>query len=290
MKSACIPAIALTILIFTFSSNNCFAQDETSLLWAKNYHFEPGEVFPIEIGAFGYPFVECELNGSSIVMLFDTGNITGVFIRREVAQQLGLKKIGESGRRDSSGNSVGTFAVYNARDMSAFGKKWKDVKILERNEERFQGAIGPKYVMKGRFTIDYINRFIGVSDSPTPGTGIDHCELELLPNESYPGMIVVKGSVNGRLVLIQFDTGKSRSVVDPLLVKELNLLQDEHGALIKEIKLGSRSFSVKSAKVLSLAGLSRGYPEPILLGIGSDIISQMVLSVDYQRKIVRIGS
>lgn len=289
MDKKTVAIVALTILTICLSSNAVLAQDESILQWAGKYSFEPGEVFSLEIGALGFPYIKCEINGSSIVMLFDTGNISGVFLGREAAERFGLPKTGEVVRRDSSGNRVGSFAVYTAREMTVLGKKWSDVEILQRDEERFEGAVGPRFVMEGRFTIDYKNRLIGVSSSPLPEKEVDNNDLAHLPNDRFPGMIVTRGSVNGHPILIQFDTGKSRSVIDPQLAGELNLPQDEQGAFIKEIKLGSLTFSVKSAKVLSLQGLSKGYTEPILLGIGSDILSQLVLSVDYQRNIVRIS-
>lgn len=289
MKIKSIAIIMMTMLAFGYSSNAGTAQDETELQWAKKYSFDPSEVFPLEIGALGFPYIECEIDGSSITMLFDTGNITGVFLGSKAAQRIGLLKTGELVRRDSSGNRVGAFAAYTASKMTVFGKKRSDVGILQRDEERFEGAVGPRFVMEGRFTIDYGNRLIGVASTPLPEKEDDQYDLELVPNDRYPGMIVAKGSVNGRTVLIQFDTGKSRSVLDPKLVEELRLPQDEQGALIREIKLGSLTFSVNSAKMLSLHGLSREYAEPVLLGIGSDILSQVVLSVDYRRNVVRIS-
>lgn len=45
---------------------------------------------------------------------------------------------------------------------------------------------------------------------------------------------------------------------------------------------------VTSAKMVSFRGISGDLPEPILLGMGSDILSQVVLSVDYSRQIVMI--
>lgn len=97
-------------------------------------------------------------------------------------------------------------------------------------------------------------------------------------------MLVVEGYVNGVKTLIQIDTGKSRTCVDQKLIKTLNLPGNKKGYEIDSIKLGKYTFSVKNAKKTSFSGISGGYPEPIMLGIGSDILSKLILTIDYANR------
>jgi hypothetical protein len=45
--------------------------------------------------------------------------------------------------------------------------------------------------------------------------------------------------------------------------------------------LGNIGFSVECAKAADLSGISDGYPKPILVGIGADILLQSVVTIDY---------
>ena len=77
--------------------------------------------------------------------------------------------------------------------------------------------------------------------------------------------------------------------MDPLLVAALGLPPAKNGYEIREVKIGCYSFSVPSAKEVNFNGIGEGLPHPIMLGIGSDIVSQLVLSVDYSQHIVLIS-
>ncbi len=214
-------------------------------------------------------------------------NGTGLLINPEQAKRLGLPVTGESKYYDTSGALLGTHKLYGINELNLFGKPWPNLQADEFWQTDLDGTIGPRFVLKRRFTLDYQDKVIAVSDSPLPKDSIE----DVLPmfSSRYPGMIVVEGTVNGRKVLIQVDTGKSRTCVDTALVAALGLPQAKNGYEILDLKIGHYSFSVPSAKEVDFKGIAEGLPQPILLGIGSDILSQVVMSVDYSQRILTIS-
>ena len=65
-------------------------------------------------------------------------------------------------------------------------------------------------------------------------------------------------------------------------------MQESIGYKVDLITLGKKSFSIERAKVANFKAISEGYPKPILVGIGADILSRIVLTVDYSQKKVFI--
>jgi len=69
--------------------------------------------------------------------------------------------------------------------------------------------------------------------------------------------------------------------VDPALAARLGLPPAPDGVSIRELSLGGVSFLVSSAKRVSFSGISQDLPEPIAVGIGSDVLARLLLTVDY---------
>ncbi|NIM97106.1 MAG: hypothetical protein GTO24_03155, partial [candidate division Zixibacteria bacterium] len=207
----------------------------------------------------------------------------------ETASQLSLSSVGESTHYDSSGEVIGTSRVFRVPELVVFGKVWVKEQAHEHAGSGLVGLIGPRYVYGKRFTLDYRNKIIAVSELPFPRIEAGDITFPLIQSKEHKGMIIIGGEVNGHQVLIQIDTGKSRTCVDPALVKKIDLPEVKRGYRIDKIQLGQYSFKVTSAKKVSFRGISGDLPEPILLGIGSDILSQVVLSVDYSKQIVIIS-
>jgi len=105
--------------------------------------------------------------------------------------------------------------------------------------------------------------------------------LPIVRNLKYNKMIVVKGKVNGHEVLIQIDTGRTKTGIDARLADKLKLTKTDEGHVIDSILLGSYEFNVPNAEEVDLKALDKNFSEPVLISIGSDVISRMVLTVDY---------
>lgn len=257
--------------------------------WTTKLAYQPKEIFPITIGSYGFPCVSVRINGSPVEMLLDTGNMSGIFVAPSLAQSLGLPQIGSSSFSDADGTRMGSNPVFRIKLLEAFGRVWKEQRVQGDSRYPLNGAIGPRLFLGKRFTLDYQKRLLGISESPLPRSLPQSNVLPMFPARGLEGMIVISGSLNGKEILLQIDTGKSRTCVDPELASSLQLPTSARGFRIENIRIGSSTFSALNAKPLGFKGISQGLPQPILLGIGSDILSQFVWTVDYTRQLFAIA-
>jgi hypothetical protein len=229
------------------------------------------------------------VDGHPVEVALDTANMSGLLLAPALADRLGLQVIGHSDFFDSDGKRLGTRREYRVGSLRAFGTEWRGQVAYEDDRNEVRGRIGPRFLLGRRFTLDYRARRLAVSASPLPPESFAGSRLPLLWSSRYPGMLVVRGAVNGQPALIQLDTGKSRTCVDPALVERLGLRSAPGGVSIRELSLGGVSLLVSSAKVVSLSALGQDLPEPVAVGIGSDVLSRLLLTVDYPQRVAFVG-
>jgi hypothetical protein len=100
---------------------------------------------------------------------------------------------------------------------------------------------------------------------------------------------MVEGSVGGRSILIEIDTGKSRAVVDPEWAAEVGI--DVHGdtVVVGSVRIGDNSFDVKNAKPVRLGAIDSELPRQLALSLGSDMLSHYLITIDYASGVILIG-
>lgn len=253
--------------------------------WGQKYQYQSEEIILMELGHNNFPFVPCKINNNKLKAFFDTGNFFGPRIAKKIIQRLELKPSGSERRSyDSNGTCRYSRKGYWVDTFEVFFKVFENIEMFEIPDNKYDACVGLESLLDGRFTIDYSNRYMGISKTPFHNTS-GFQEFTLIWDELQKGMIVIQGEVNGIKTLIQIDTGKSRTTIDQNLIARANLKENNtlflEGFKVDEIKIGTKSFSIECAKVTSFRGISKGYPQPILIGIGSDILAKIVLTVDY---------
>lgn len=281
----------LIVLLFAISILliSCKKPNQKLLQWQERYKYKGKDIYKINIDGEGLPHVDVLVNNRNLDMVFDTGNMKGMIIELDKARQLRLPRIDNWNGIDYEINSVGKFSVFSTNSVIVFSREWDNERIYESRKEYLNGSIGPRYLVGKRFTIDYKNRVLAVAD--TLGN-VEYKNVKLLPlfvNDEYPGMIIVKGKVNGHEVLIQFDTSKSRTRIDPRLISIIGCERTDDGYIIDNIKIGDYEFTVPNAIEKNFKSLDGKYSEPVLLSVGADIISRVVLTVDYGSNQVILG-
>lgn len=283
---------ATPVLLISLLSAGCRpAADPIS--WGRTYHYEASETFRIDRDGHGFPLVPGRINGRDVKVFFDTGNFFGFLIRPSLARSLRLPA---SGHEKRSYASDGTFRSsrkgFRVESFEVFGSGLTGIEMYEMTDDAFDASVGVGTLLEGRFTLDLGNRLMGISRRPFEADDGRDDGLTIVWNDALKGMIVVLGRVNGVGTLIQIDTGKSRSTIDEALIAPAGLRENntpiQRGYRVDRIELGNRTFAVDRAKVTSFRAISQGYPEPILVGIGADILSRIVLTVDYPRRWVSI--
>jgi len=141
--------------------------------------------------------------------------------------------------------------------------------------------VGPGFLKDVRFTLDYESRRMAISNTPLPESIPGYRAIPLVRSARHPALILVKGSIHGREILLELDTGKSRSVIHPGLAAELKLNPSSGGFRIGDLRVGDLSFDLPDAKPVDQSAIDPALPEPIMAGIGSDLLSQFVWTVDY---------
>ena len=258
--------------------------------WIRAFSYSEADVHAIEVGEFGYPYVPVNVAGTRLILPFDTGNMVGVSVSPSLFDQLGLNADGSWNPRNSAGEDSASLRVANAVDVSFLGRDLGPTQVFERDHSSLAGLVGPAVLGGGRFTLDYASRRIALGAARLPERIPGFRKLSLVRSNRHPLLVLVRGTVEGRPVLLELDTGKSRTVINPSLASELALQRGSRGVAIKNLCIGDLCFEVRSAKEVDQTGIDTGLPEPIMGGIGSDILSRFVWTVDYDGAVLWIPS
>jgi hypothetical protein len=249
--------------------------------WIGAFGYSPEEVVPIEIGNYRYPYVAVTVAGDSQLLVFDTGNMVGISVSSELFDRLGLRSDGSWTSLSSAGEARGTYRFADGVSVARAGEEPRSARVYESGFHDGAGLLGPGDLGGQRFTVDYASRSLAVSAGGGPEAVPGFQAVPLVRSARHPGLILVRGTIEGRPVLIQLDTGKSRTVVDPDLAGELGLAPARNGVAIRSLTIGGLEFRISSAKEVDLTGIDVELPDPILVGIGSDILSRFAWTVDY---------
>ncbi|HXH61088.1 MAG TPA: aspartyl protease family protein, partial [Fimbriimonadaceae bacterium] len=210
---------------------------QTPPLWIKTLGYSASEVWTVEISKPGIPVVTTKIQGAPVDLMFDTANMAGLSISTNKAKELNLSVVGKWEDLDSSGAVIGYTSVFRVKEMSVFGQTWSDQRATSIDDDQVHGTLfgygllGPKYLQGCIVTFDYQSGLVAVRRGPgksLPGWK----ELKMVVSDAFPGLPLVHGKVNGRPLLMELDTGKSRCVVDPELDHELNFPITVHGSKI----------------------------------------------------------
>lgn len=289
MQKRHLSSILVVFLAFAILMSGCRKPSDRLLHWQEKYNYKPEQVYSMDVDENGLPQVKVKINDTNLNMILDTGNMNGMSIELEKSRQLRLTRVDNWNGEDYKGGTTGKYSVFHVAKINSFNKTWKNQRIYESKLDGYNGSIGPLYIDKERFTLDYKNKFIGLGYSQGRVDDKNASVLPMVKNLKYTKMIVVKGKVNGHEVLMQIDTGRPRTSIDSRLANKLKLIKTKEGYVIDSIMLGNYEFTVPNAQEMDLKALDKDFQEPVLLSVGSDIISRVVLTVDYYRSQLIIG-
>jgi hypothetical protein len=270
--------VSLTVAATFLVAGGAAAQQPA---WVAALGYRPDEVAAVRRGHLGMPFLPVAVGDSTVWLLFDTGNTVGLTLSTPLLDRLGLPEEGHWDRRDGAGRVIGTYRRARAPVVRVLGRTRTGVEVFESPDTAIAGLVGPDALPGSRFTLDYRSGSLAVTDSPLRESPAGFAALPLTRSARLPRLILAMGRVNGRPVLIEFDTGASRCNVDPALVRELALPVSGHGVRIDSLAIGPLVFAIPSARVNPKAGIDPTLDPGIMLAVGSDVLSQMILTVDY---------
>jgi hypothetical protein len=235
--------------------------------WVEAFNYASEEIVPIEVGHYGYPYVSVIIAGESLRLAFDTGNMVGISVSPERFDGLGLRTAGSWTSLSSAGEARGTYRFADGVWVAHPGEGERLTRVHETGlPAELAGLYGPGDLRGRRFTVDYGSRRLAVSAEAGPEVVPGYLAIPLVRSVRHPRLILVRGTIQEHPVLIQLDTGKSRTVVNPGLAVELGLRRVAHGVAIPSLRVGNLEFSVRSAREVDQTGIDAELPEQILVG------------------------
>jgi len=249
--------------------------------WLTRFHYAGESLHDLEIRDFGYPFVPVVLGQETLRLPFDTGNMVGLTLEAGRFKSLGLPCSERRNRRDSGGRLISSSCVANGIDATVLGVRFDSISVFEFEHESLPGLVGPGTIPGSRFTLDYRAGILAIDNLSSPDTVPGFVALPLVRAPRLPLLVLVTGRVQGHEVIVEIDTGKSRTTIDRGLVSLLALQETASGVSIGTVELGPKSWTVDAARVVDTSGISEGLAMPISLGIGSDLLADFVFTVDY---------
>jgi hypothetical protein len=147
------------------------------------------------------------------------------------------------------------------------------------------------FFLDRRFTLDYRLAKVAATSSPLPEK-LDHkryAYLDLIDApRSQANILYARGSVSGHDVLVYFDTGYNVSFIDPQYAGDFARIvrPGMRFSVFREgvpLQLGGHTFVLNE---LREDAIKRGsaFELPVAFVIGSDVLSQLIITVDVRAK------
>jgi len=282
-------ALALALVAAHFALPPLAREDEleqsVAPAWIEELGYAETEIYEFSRDYHGFALVEGLIDGSPCRFVFDTGNMAGLAINPATANYLGLVPVGAVQLYDSAGSPADRVPQYRPDRVLVLGRQPVDPLLIESGPG-VPGLAGPAQLGCSRFTLDFGRGLIALADTPAPVVFPER--LKLLHSPDYPMMILVYVTVAQTLALAELDTGKSRTCVDPDWAERMGLEQTDRGILLDGLSFGGRDYRIPAAKTVSFRQISSGLPEPIVLGLGVDVLASRAFTVDYAAGVVLI--
>ncbi len=255
--------------------------------------YAPSEVFPLERADSGRPLVAAATHAGELRLVFDTNNMAGLALTAAAAERSALTLARTERDLDAAGRPLGESRVWDVPVMRALGREWTGLQAHELRSDAYHGRaegdglLGAALLLDRRFTLDQPGRGFGVSESSMPdfaGPG-----LELVRVDDLDGYLLVHGRLAGRDVLVNLDTGKTRTVVDAAFAQDPALRRDPKTGQV-DVKVGGATFFPTLNKQDDYSELSRRAGGAVALSLGHDMLDTVVLTVDWRAGRVWLGS
>jgi predicted aspartyl protease len=271
-----------------------YSPRQRSLSWQTTYAYDESEIVRFELGADGVwvPLVTANASGHALRLILDTGTKGIATVTPETIRELELKQVGTSRFLDAAGRDHGEILKVLMPSLELGPLKLQDVVVVGAGPEAVQGrrpgihgTLGWHAFSKGRVTLDYSNRLAAFSLSGLPKE-IRRCSSRWVTRFESPagidGLPIVAAEVAQGTVGAEIDTGKSATVLAPNLIEASG---EGDGRIDLEFSLGPFPVQTRYARVgPGFEGLEEGLSSPLRLGVGTDILTGFLVTIDYQSK------
>lgn len=267
----------------------------TLQMWLMDLGYERGQVYPLSLATPGCPLVEVDISGVKMPLILDTGTAHG-FVITAHAPPVPHRVKGRSEELNADGSHRGNSFQIAVDRMTVLGKVFENVSGSLSDwrmfsSEPFNGTVGLDFFLDRRFTLDYRFAKVAVSTSPLPEK-LDrkrYAYLELIDAPRSQGnTLYARGSVSDHDVLVYFDTGYNVSFIDPQYAGDFTriLRPGTKFSVFREgvpLQLGGHTFVLNELREDAIKR-GAGLELPVALVLGSDVLSQFIVTVDVRAK------
>jgi len=295
-----LPAV-VAVSIFLVATSASAAPGEyspraRSLEWRQRYGYVASETVPFELGANGLwvPVVTAGSEGQSLRLIVDTGTHAVASLTEEAMGRVKLLRTAMGRFRDAAGRDRGEMPRVLLSALGVGPLQMRNLPVVGAGPESVQGArqgidgtLGWGAFAAGRITIDYANRVAAFSRAPLPEE-IRGCDERWVTRFESPdgieGLPIVPANLGGELVSAEIDTGKTATLLGPGASGPPG-----RGPGRIEVGFALGPFSVRTRFARNgpgFEGLDQGLTRPLALGVGTDVLSGFLVTVDYPSRTV----
>ncbi|MBN1939554.1 MAG: hypothetical protein JW843_08205 [Candidatus Aminicenantes bacterium] len=259
--------------------------------WRAALGYDPARIFSLRFRGNSCPLVEVKIDGQSFWLTFDFGSSGGMLVTTAIEEKIKYEFVRELKTSYADGRPRGSGKEVILNRVEAFGKTFErvvcdlfDWKIFSSAPN--DGAISLEYIENTRFTLDYREKILAVTEKPFPevlmtGGGLISIPLLISPDWNKYGLYL-KGTVNGRETIIYIDNGSSHTIVDPGLLGAMPVTKSRGGDICASeipVSIGGLDLRISRFRVAAVRRKT-SYDLPVGIKIGSDLLRHFVLTVD----------
>lgn len=269
--------------------------------WVAAYGYQAQDLAHFEFGGAAgvpqVPIVTVTIQGASLPVIFDTGTNGYSALDAAVIARLQLPVKNWETWLDSSGKAVAKIPTATASDLEFGPIHLADVEVtgmgpesIMGKREGFVGTLGWWSFRDARVTLDYARHTLALSRSPLPAE-IQSCATRYVTRFVSPptldGLVLVEGQVDGKVIYVEVDTGKSSTEIDPKLQALHHFKEEKSGYLLEGIRIGPFEVRSRFGRVFGgFESFSRGMDKPVYVGLGSDFLKNYLVTIDYPQRLL----
>jgi hypothetical protein len=263
--------------------------------WLKDLGYDRKQVYRLNLTPLGCPLIEVDVSGTKLPLMLDSGTAHG-FVVTNYAPPVPLHVETGTEELNADGSHRGESFQIAVDSISVLGKAFENVSGRLSDwrmfsSEPFNGTVGLDFFLDRRFTLDYKSGRVGLSTLPLPEK-LDrrrYAYLDLIDvSKSQGNVLYARGSMGGRDVLVYFDTGYNVSFIDPQVAGDFARVARPgmKFSVFREgvsLQLGGHTFVLNELREDAIKR-GAGFELPVALVLGSDVLSQFILTIDVRAK------
>lgn len=294
----CCTFLGLYTLMAAFSCQKApQLPDLNTISWIQKHGYQSEEVFPITTtGKIPGPQIEVSIGNKSENILLDLSSF-GLILKENAFKNLDF----EPQRMASSiiGNTEMLLEEGFINNISILGVTYPVIysSILKHTNNPFKskGIIGRIFFLNSRMTLDINNKILAFTTQTKQAISEIVSSSEIIPidlsNQSGPknGLIKFHGSINGKQTMMTITTRSKKSQISPELAGSLSEKPTGNYFQIDTLKIGNKIFTDLKCDIKDdQLQMEPESAEPLHFSLGLDIISKIILTIDFVDEIMVI--